>query len=70
MLLSPALLDKALLHLPPHPVGTMFGPCITGPTLAILGKQPDSDSYAFRGYVGVMMLGVVRAFPGADIALS
>jgi len=43
-------------------LGTMFGPCITGPTLAILGKQPDSDSYAFRGYVGVMMLGVVYSF--------
>jgi hypothetical protein len=47
----------------------MFGPCITGPTLAILGKQPDSDSYAFRGYVGVMMLGVVRASSPVKIIL-
>lgn len=40
-------------------LGTMFGPCITGPTLAILGGQEGKTEYMFRGYVGVMMLGVV-----------
>jgi len=46
-------------------LGTMFGPCITGPTLALLGKQEGSDAYAFRGYVGVMLLGVVYSFLAA-----
>jgi len=46
-------------------LGTMFGPCITGPTLAVLGKQEGTDAYAFRGYVGVMMLGVVYSFLAA-----
>mmetsp|Transcript_17511 Transcript_17511/g.44067 ORF Transcript_17511/g.44067 Transcript_17511/m.44067 type:complete len:513 (-) Transcript_17511:42-1580(-) len=46
-------------------LGTMFGPCITGPTLAVLGKQEGSAAYSFKGYVGVMMLGVVYSFLAA-----
>mmetsp|Transcript_13814 Transcript_13814/g.27316 ORF Transcript_13814/g.27316 Transcript_13814/m.27316 type:complete len:507 (-) Transcript_13814:43-1563(-) len=46
-------------------LGTMFGPCITGPTLAVLGAQEGTSAYAFKGYVGVMMLGVVYSFLAA-----
>ncbi|EKX41130.1 hypothetical protein GUITHDRAFT_164484 [Guillardia theta CCMP2712] len=48
-------------------LGTMFGPCVTGPMLTIIGGQGTSH-YAFRGYVAVMMTGVVYcAFCGGFI---
>ena len=40
-------------------LGTMFGPCVAGPLLAWLGYQPGSEHYAFIGYVGIMMCGVL-----------
>mmetsp|Transcript_16320 Transcript_16320/g.32651 ORF Transcript_16320/g.32651 Transcript_16320/m.32651 type:complete len:469 (+) Transcript_16320:296-1702(+) len=42
-------------------LGTMFGPCITGPTLALVGGQGTSH-YAFRGYVAIMGFGVLYSF--------
>jgi len=42
-------------------LGTMFGPCVTGPMLSIVGGQGTSH-YAFRGYVAIMGCGVVYSF--------
>jgi len=42
-------------------LGTMFGPCVTGPMLSFIGGQGTSH-YAFRGYVAIMGAGVVYSF--------
>jgi MFS family permease len=46
-------------------LGTMFGPCISGPLLSFVGQQLDpstgqiSSHYSFRGYMALMITGVV-----------
>ncbi|KAJ1492830.1 major facilitator superfamily domain-containing protein [Baffinella frigidus] len=48
--------------------GMMFGPCVTGPLLAWLGHEDNSDHYAFIGYVAIMLCGVVYSV-GCGLAL-
>jgi len=40
-------------------LGTMFGPCITGPLLAWVGEVPGSTHYSIQGYYAVMGVGIL-----------
>ena len=40
-------------------LGTMFGPCISGPLLSYVGKTEDPQHYSPAGYNALMITGVV-----------
>jgi MFS family permease len=50
-------------------LGTMFGPCLTGPLLSWVGGEPgEGTHYAFVGYVAIMICGVIYSV-GCGLAL-